>query len=62
MSDNAMAAHLTNTAVISTPLVSTRFVHLKVHSEFSITDGIVQIKPLIKKIAELNMPSVALTD
>jgi len=38
------------------------FVHLKVHSEYSIVDGLVRIKPLIKKIGELNMPAVALTD
>lgn len=38
------------------------FVHLRVHSEFSLVDGIVKIKPLIKKIASLNMPAVALTE
>ena len=38
------------------------FVHLRVHSEFSLVDGIVKIKPLIKKIAGLNMPAVALTE
>ena len=38
------------------------FIHLKVHSEFSIIDGIVRIKPLMKKLQEHNMPAVALTD
>ena len=38
------------------------FVHLRVHSEFSLVDGIVKIKPLVKKIAGLNMPAVALTE
>ncbi len=38
------------------------FVHLRVHSEFSLVDGIVKIKPLIKKIAGLHMPAVALTE
>ena len=42
--------------------MTTPFVHLKVHSEYSIVDGLVRIKPLIKKIGDLNMPAVALTD
>jgi len=38
------------------------FVHLRVHSEYSLVDGIVKIKPLVKRIAGLNMPAVALTE
>ena len=38
------------------------FVHLRLHSEFSLVDGIVKIKPLIKRLAELNMPAVAVTE
>ncbi len=38
------------------------FVHLRVHSEFSLVDGIVKIKPLVKHIADFNMPAVALTE
>ncbi|MEH6605910.1 MAG: DNA polymerase III subunit alpha [Pseudomonadales bacterium] len=38
------------------------FIHLKVHSEFSLVDGLVRIKPLVKTVAELGMPAVALTD
>ncbi len=38
------------------------FIHLRLHSEFSLVDGIVKIKPLIKRLAELNMPAVAITD
>ena len=38
------------------------FVHLRVHSEFSLVDGIVKIKPLIKAVAETGMPAVAVTD
>ena len=38
------------------------FVHLRLHSEFSLVDGLVRIKPLVKKVAELGMPAVALTD
>lgn len=39
-----------------------QFVHLNVHSEFSITDGIVRLKPLLKAAEEAAMPAVAITD
>ena len=38
------------------------FVHLRVHSEFSVVDGIVRIPDLIKRVAKLGQPAVALTD
>jgi len=38
------------------------FVHLHVHSTYSILDGFSQIKPLISRVKELGMPAVALTD
>ncbi len=38
------------------------FVHLRVHSEFSVVDGIVRIPSLIKRVAKLGQPAVALTD
>lgn len=38
------------------------FVHLAVHSEFSITDGLVKVKELAGRVRDLNMPAVALTD
>ncbi|MDD5659319.1 MAG: PHP domain-containing protein, partial [Actinomycetota bacterium] len=38
------------------------FVHLHVHSEYSLLDGAVRIKDLIKKVQEFGMPAVALTD
>ncbi len=38
------------------------FIHLKVHTEFSLVDGIVKIKPLVKRLTELNMPAIAVTD
>ena len=40
----------------------TGFVHLRVHSEYSLSDGIVRIKPMIKSVSDLGMPAVALTD
>jgi DNA polymerase III subunit alpha len=39
-----------------------QFVHLRLHTEFSLIDGIVKIKPLVKALANLNMPAVAVTD
>lgn len=38
------------------------FVHLRVHTEFSLVDGIVRIKPLLKTVAEQKMPALAITD
>ena len=39
-----------------------KFIHLRVHTEFSLIDGLVKIKPLVKKLTELQMPAVAVTD
>ena len=38
------------------------FVHLRIHSEYSLVDGLVRVKPLIKRVAELGMPAVGLTE
>lgn len=38
------------------------FVHLRVHSEFSVTEGILRIKNLIKLADANQMPALALTD
>ena len=38
------------------------FIHLRLHSEYSLVDGVVKIQPLINDLAELNMPAVAITD
>lgn len=42
--------------------MSASFVHLRVHSEFSLVDGLVRIKPLIKAVSDAGMPAVAVTD
>jgi DNA polymerase-3 subunit alpha len=39
-----------------------KFVHLRIHTEYSLVDGVVRIKPLVKTVAELGMPAVAVTD
>ncbi len=38
------------------------FVHLRLHTEYSLVDGLVRIKPLAKAVAEKGMPAVAVTD
>ena len=38
------------------------FVHLAVHSEYSLSDGLVKVKDLATRVADLDMPAVALTD
>ena len=42
--------------------MSSRFVHLNLHSEFSLADGILRIGPLIERTKALGMPAVAITD
>ncbi len=39
-----------------------KFVHLHLHTDHSLLDGAIQIKPLSKKVAELGMPACAVTD
>ncbi|RFC43354.1 MAG: DNA polymerase-3 subunit alpha [Verrucomicrobia bacterium] len=38
------------------------FVHLHLHSEYSLLDGAIRIPALMKKVKEYGMPAVALTD
>ncbi len=44
------------------PVPDAPFVHLHVHSEYSILDGACRIPELARRAAELEMPAVALTD
>ncbi|MCG9696159.1 DNA polymerase III subunit alpha [Shewanella sp. Isolate11] len=39
-----------------------RFVHLRVHSDFSMSDGLAKVKPILAKATELEMAALALTD
>ena len=41
---------------------SPQFIHLRVHSDFSMVDGLQKVNALVKRSAELNMPALALTD
>lgn len=38
------------------------FIHLRLHSEYSLIDGLVQIQPLIEKATKCQMPALAITD
>lgn len=38
------------------------FIHLRIHTEFSLVDGIVRIKPLVKKLVDYGMPAAAITE
>src|SRR6516162_2387685 len=39
-----------------------QFVHLHLHTDYSLLDGAIQIKPLAKRIEELGMPACGMTD
>jgi DNA polymerase-3 subunit alpha len=39
-----------------------QFVHLHLHTDYSLLDGAIKIGPLAKRVAELKMPAVAITD
>ncbi len=38
------------------------FVHLHLHSQYSLLDGTIKIRDLVRRVAELKMPAVAVTD
>ncbi|MGH8226078.1 MAG: DNA polymerase III subunit alpha [Gammaproteobacteria bacterium] len=42
--------------------MSEAFVHLRLHTEYSLVDGVVRIAPLMERAVELGMPAVAMTD
>ncbi|CSA22351.1 DNA polymerase III subunit alpha [Vibrio cholerae] len=39
-----------------------KFIHLRIHSDFSMVDGLSKVPPLVKKVAAKGMPAMALTD
>ena len=44
------------------PLVPAEFVHLHVHTQYSLLDGAVKVKDLVKRVSAAGMRAVALTD
>ncbi len=46
----------------SAPSSAPGFIHLRVHTEYSLVDGLVDVKALVKRTAALGMPAVAVTD
>ena len=42
--------------------MTTSFVHLNLHTEYSLVDGIVRIDELAEAAASAHMPAVAMTD
>jgi len=42
--------------------MSSPFIHLRVHSDYSMMDGLNKVKPILGKVAEYGMPAVAITD
>ncbi|HEY5974180.1 MAG TPA: DNA polymerase III subunit alpha, partial [Geobacteraceae bacterium] len=43
-------------------MTETPFVHLHLHSQYSLLDGAIRLDDLVKKAKEYNMPAVAVTD
>ena len=57
--DHSLAViEATDVAASSDP----KFIHLRVHSDYSMCDGLKKVKPIVAKAADLNMPALALTD
>ena len=44
------------------PVMTANFVHLSLHSEYSMSDGIISIKNLVKMAENFSMPAVTITD
>ncbi|NOU10926.1 MAG: PHP domain-containing protein, partial [Nitrospira sp.] len=42
--------------------MASSFVHLHLHTQFSLLDGANQIEPLVRQIKAFDQPAVAMTD
>ena len=61
-----------NTSEISTELTAPegaepvikepKFIHLRLHTDFSMCDGLNKVKPIVARAADLGMPALAITD
>ena len=43
-------------------MMAARFVHLHLHTEYSLVDGLVRVKPLLERARALGMPAIAVTE
>jgi DNA polymerase-3 subunit alpha len=43
-------------------VTGTTFIHLRLHTEYSLADSVIRIPALLDRVAELGMPAVAVTD
>ena len=43
-------------------MLDPKFIHLRIHSDFSMVDGVAKTKPIVGKVADMNMPAMAITD
>src|SRR3989344_3910747 len=43
-------------------VINESFVHLHVHTEYSLLEASTRVKSLIQKVSDLQMPAVAITD
>jgi DNA polymerase-3 subunit alpha len=62
MSEVVIEANIPNEEMMEYTSQAPTFIHLRVHSDYSMCDGLKKVKPIIAKAAELNMPALALTD
>ncbi|MFB0980927.1 MAG: DNA polymerase III subunit alpha [Alteromonadaceae bacterium] len=62
MSDQALVETEVSDNEISQPVAQPKFIHLRVHSDYSMCDGLNKVKPIIAKASDLGMPALALTD
>src|SRR6476620_4755417 len=42
--------------------MSTDFVHLRLHTEYSLVDSVIRVNELVEAVADAGMPAVAVTD
>ncbi|EPE37915.1 DNA polymerase III subunit alpha [Candidatus Photodesmus anomalopis] len=43
-------------------MLDPKFIHLRIHSDFSMVDGLSKIPSLVKRVSQFGMPAMALTD
>ncbi len=60
--NNSQQAQKSNEITRAGEIAKSNFVHLRIHSEYSMVDGICRINPTLDRIAELEMPAAAFTD